>query len=55
MAHLKFIRLALIDDYNCGMGHVDASDHLFNQYHFSKWTRKVNGGGPFNYQDSNYF
>jgi len=41
MEWIKFLRLNVNDDYNNGMGDVDASDQLRNYYRFDHWLRKT--------------
>jgi hypothetical protein len=39
MEGIKFLHLNVNDDYNNGMGNVDASDQLQNYYRFDHWLR----------------
>ena len=41
METLRFLRLNYINDYNYGMGHVDVSDQLRNNYRFDHWLRNT--------------
>ena len=39
IANLYFLCLNLIGEYSYGMGCVDLSNHICNQYPFDKWMR----------------
>jgi hypothetical protein len=41
METMRFLRLNYINDYNYGMGHVDVSDQLRNNYRFDHWLRNT--------------